>query len=233
MIKQFILIFILASVLNAQSLIYRGSDNKLYARTSSGNGTGAGSDSEYVVQAQATVDSILFITKTNLDSVKNNRSLISHTHAGGGSDPFLAKLRLASDVTNATTTPATLTNMIFSYEANSTYVIEMFMLATSAATTTGYGFTVDVSTAVTSIGLRFMHQLANTGTITGGSCLADNTATGVSSGVPAITVSNPIVGGGLLVTGANSGTAQFKFRPEVAASATCKAGSVIRVMKIN
>src|SRR3990167_8510918 len=99
MIKQFILIFILASVLNAQSLIYRGSDNKLYARTSSGNGTGAGSDSEYVVQAQATVDSILFITKTNLDSVKNNRSLISHTHAGGGSDPFLAKLRLASDVT--------------------------------------------------------------------------------------------------------------------------------------
>jgi len=34
------------------------------------------------------------------------------------------------------------------------------------------------------------------------------------------------------MTGANTGTAQFTFRPEVAASATCKAGSVITVMKI-
>jgi len=151
----------------------------------------------------------------------------------GGADPFLAKLRLAGDITNATTTPTSLTGMSFAFEANSFYVVELFMLCTSAAATTGYGFAIDTSVAVTAVGLHFTHQLANTGTITGGSSLADNVATGVSTGVPAITVSNPVMGHGTLITGANAGTAQFMFRPEVAASATCKAGSVIRVMKIS
>lgn len=150
-----------------------------------------------------------------------------------GTDPFLTKLRLSADITNATTTPTNLTGMSFAFEANSYYVIELFMLCTSAATTTGYGFAVDTSVAVTAVGIHFTHQLANTGTITGGSSLADNVATGVSTGVPAITVQNPVMGHGILITGANAGTAQFTFRPEVAASATCKAGSIIRVMKIS
>lgn len=34
------------------------------------------------------------------------------------------------------------------------------------------------------------------------------------------------------VTGGTGGTAQLMFRPEVAASATCKANSVMRVMKV-
>ena len=150
-----------------------------------------------------------------------------------GGDPFLAKLRLSADITNATTTPTNLTGMSFAFEANSFYVVELFMLCTSAAATTGYGFAIDTSVAVTAVGLHFTHQLANTGTISGGSSLADNVATGVSSGVPAITVQNPVMGHGILISGANAGTAQFMFRPEVAASATCKAGSVIRIMKIS
>lgn len=174
------------------------------------------------------------VSGTNIKTINGNTLLGSGDMViSGGSDPFLVKLRLASDVTNATTTPATLTGMSFSYVANSFYIIDMYMLASSAATTTGYGFALDVSTAVTSIGIHFTHVLANTGTLTGGSCLADNTATGVSSGVPAISVSNPVMGHGILITGANAGTATFMFRPEVAASATCKAGSIITVMKIN
>jgi len=156
----------------------------------------------------------------------------SHSHSGGGGDPYLAKLRLAGDITNATTTPAILTGMSFAYLANSFYIFDMYMMCTSAAVGTGYGFCVDVNTAVTYVGLQFVHQLANTGTLSGGNSKADNTATGVSSGVPAITVTNFVMGRGILVTGANTGTAQFMFRPEVAASATCKAGSVITVMKI-
>jgi len=173
--------------------------------------------------AQANAD----ITKAEIEA-KLTGAVTSHTH----SSEFLAKLRLAGNLTNATVTPAILTDMVFSYEANSFYVFEMFMLCTSAATTTGYAFALDVSTAVTSIGLSFTHQLATGGTLSGGDSIADNVSRGLSSGVPAITVSNPVMGHGILITGANTGTAQFMFRPEVAASATCKAGSVIRVMKI-
>jgi hypothetical protein len=158
-------------------------------------------------------------------------SLVGHTHAGGA-DPFLAKLRLAADVTNATTTPAVVTGLAFDFEANSTYVVELFALCTSAAATTGYGFALDTSVAVNGVGFFFVHQLANAGTVTGGSSLADNTATGVSSGVPAITVANPVIGSGILISGATPGNAQLRFRPEVAASATCKAGTVLRVMKV-
>lgn len=151
---------------------------------------------------------------------------------GGGSDPFLAKLRQTADVTNATVTPATLTGLTFNFLANSYYIFDMYMLATSAAATTGYSFTVDLSVVVNQVGLTFSHQLATAGTLTGGYSIADNTRRGLSSGVPAITVINPIMGKGFIHTGANGGTATFMFSPEVAASATCKAGSIITVMKI-
>jgi hypothetical protein len=159
-------------------------------------------------------------------------SLIGHTHAGGA-DPFTAKVKSSADVTNATTTPVAVPGCSFAFEANSTYAIELYALCTSAAATTGYGFALDVSIAVTAVGLTFFHQLANTGTLAGGSSLADNVTAGVSSGVPAINVQNPVFGGGVLITGVNPGTAQLVFRPEVAASATCKAGTILRVMKVS
>jgi len=170
------------------------------------------------------------ITKAEIEA-KLTGAISTHTHSGGA-DPFLVKLRLAGDITNATVTPTNLTGMAFTYETNSFYVFEMFMLCTSGAATTGYGFALDVSTAITSMGLFFEHQLATGGTVSGGDSIADNVSRGLSSGVPAITVVNPVMGHGILLTGANTGTAQFTFRPEVAYMATCKAGSVIRVMKI-
>lgn len=176
--------------------------------------------------AQANAD----ITKAEIE-VKLIGAISTHSHAGG-SDPFLVKLRLAGDITNATVTPTNLTGMAFTYEVNSFYVFEMFILCTSGAATTGYGFALDVSSAVTSVGLNFTHQLATGGTLSGGDSIADNVSRGLSSGVPAITVINPVMGHGILVTGANTGTAQFTFRPEVAYTATVKAGSIIRVMKI-
>jgi hypothetical protein len=152
-----------------------------------------------------------------------------HVHA----DPFLAKLRLASDVSgSSTSTPVNLTNMVFSYAANSYYIFDMYMLCTSGSATTGYNFAVDVSSAVTSVGLIFVHQLANAGTLSGGSSIADNTRTGSSSGVAGNNTLSPIMGHGILITAGNTGTAQFTFSPEVNALATCKAGSIIVVANI-
>lgn len=146
--------------------------------------------------------------------------------------PFESKLVLASDVaTGANTTPVSLTGMSFAYEANSAYVIDMYMMVQSGAATTGHGFQLDVTTAGNQIALSFYNQLANTGTLTGGSSTADDASLGVSSGTPT-TAMVPVMGQGLLITGANPGTAQFRFRSETTTVTTCKAGSMIRILKM-
>jgi hypothetical protein len=135
-------------------------------------------------------------------------------------------------VTGANVTPVTLTGLVFTFEANSTYVIEIYAITQAAAATTGSGFQLDTSVAVTTIALCFAHQLANTGTLTGGSSIADDASVGVSSGRPSANVNTPVIGGGILVTGGSGGTAQLRYRSEVAAVSTCKANTVMRVMKV-
>lgn len=134
--------------------------------------------------------------------------------------------------TGANQTPITLTDMSFSYEANSVYTIDLYAFVQSAAATTGIGFIIDVSTAVTKLGLSFFHQLATTGTLSGGSLIADDTLIGVSSGLPN-TTENFVQGKGILITGANTGTAQFKFRSEVNAVTTINANSKFIINKIS
>lgn len=171
------------------------------------------------------------VTKSAVESVLTGE-ITSHSHAGGA-DPFLAKLILGADKpTGANTTPVTL-GLSFNYEANSKYIIDMYMLVAPGAATTGCGFLIDTSSAVTYVGTFTSHQLANTGTLSGGSSIGDLGVTqmGVSSGMPS-TQSNFVYGGGILITGANAGTATFFFRSETTAVTTCKSGSIIRVMKV-
>jgi hypothetical protein len=152
--------------------------------------------------------------------------------AAGGS-PFVLEAALASDVsTAANTTPVNVTGLVFSFEANAKYVVEVFGRASSAANTTGYGVQLDTSVAVTAVSLTFFHQLANTGTLTGGSSIADDASVGVSSGVPSANVIVPFYAAGVLVAGANAGTAQLRFRSEVAAVSTIRAHTVLRVRKV-
>jgi hypothetical protein len=129
-------------------------------------------------------------------------------------------------------TPVNVTGLVFTYEANSTYVVEVFALMQSPAATTGYGLQFDVSTAITAQGFAFFHQLANTGTLSGGSSIADDASVGVSSGVPTLNVNVPLYGSGIIRTGANTGTAQLRLRSETTAVATMKAGSAMRVHKL-
>ena len=147
--------------------------------------------------------------------------------------PTFTVLVLGSDIaTGANTTPVNLTGMSFSFAANSKYVIDMYMIQQSAAATTGFGYQIDTSVAVTSVMLTHVNQLANTGTLTGSSSIGDAAATGVSSGLPGAATNVPVMGSGLLVTGANAGTAQFQVRSETTAVTTCKSGSIIRIHKV-
>lgn len=139
-------------------------------------------------------------------------------------------VRQAADVTNAAASFVN-TDLVFDFIPNSLYLIDLYLMCTSAAATTGYRFSLDVSAAVTQIALAFTHVLANTGTVSAGDSVADATARGLSSGVSALGVIIPIIGKAILVTGANAGTCRLVFGPEVAASATFKAHSTMRVHK--
>ena len=139
---------------------------------------------------------------------------------------------LASDAaTGANTTPIDLTDLVFDYETNSTYLFFWMGRVSPTANTTGCGFQMNLSSAVTSIDMSFFHQLANTGTLSGGHSIADDASVGVSSGMPG-TSTYTINGMGLLRTTSNTGTAQLRFRSETTAVTTCKAGMTLIVMKV-
>jgi hypothetical protein len=137
----------------------------------------------------------------------------------------------SNQATGANVTPVTLTGLVFTYEANSKYRLWFMGRVQPTAATTGCGFQLDVSSTVTAANVQFFHQLANTGTLTGGHSIADDASVGVSSGMPG-TSTYPVMGMGLLVTNANTGTAQLRFRAEVAAVTTCLAGFTFVVEKV-
>lgn len=146
--------------------------------------------------------------------------------------PLVLVATLAGDqATGANTNPVTLTDLVFSYEASSKYRIWAMGRVAPTAATTGCGFQFDLSSAVTAIDVQFFHQLASTGTLSGGHSIADDASVGVSSGMPG-TSTYPVTVHGLLVTGANTGTAQMRFRSETTAVTTCKAGFTLVVEKI-
>jgi hypothetical protein len=179
-----------------------------------------------------TVYQAALVSGTNIKTINGSSLLGAGDLSITAASEFTGKLRSSAGVTNATTTPANVPGCVFTFEANSVYVIDLYLLCTSVAATTGYGFAFDTSVAVTENALTFTHQLAAAGTITGGDAIADNASRGLSSGVPTAATNTLVLGKGLIITGANPGTAQLMFRPEVAASATCKQNSVMRVMKI-
>lgn len=154
------------------------------------------------------------------------------THIGQAHAPVPTVTTLASDhATGANVTPVTLTGLVFSYAANSKYRIWFMGRVSPAAATTGCGFQFDLSSAVTSIDVQFFHQLASTGTLSGGHSIADDASVGVSSGLPG-TGNYPVTGHGLLITTGNTGTAQLRFRSETTAVITARAGLTLVVEKI-
>lgn len=174
--------------------------------------------------AQANAD----ITKAEIEA-KLTGEISSHTHAGS-TPPTVATLA-GDQATGANVTPVTLTGLVFNYVANSKYRIWFMGRVQPGAATTGCGFQFDLSSAVTAIDVLFYHQLAVTGTLSGGHSIADDASVGVSSGMPA-TSTYPVNGTGLLVTGANAGTAQLRLRSETTAVTTAKAGFTLVVEKI-
>ncbi len=134
--------------------------------------------------------------------------------------------------TGANTTPVSVSGAVFDYVASAVYKIWVMGRVTSTAATTGIGLQFDLSSAVTAINAQFYHQLAATGTTSGGHSIADDTSAGVSSGVPTGPLDVPVTLDGLLVTGANTGTAQLRLRSETTAVTELLAGTVMLVWRV-
>lgn len=151
-----------------------------------------------------------------------------------GPDSFAAGVFvLAADVTTgANITPVDVTGLVFNYVANAVYVVEVIGRFSPAAATTGAGLQLNLSSVVDFVALTFFHQLANTGTLSGGHSVADDASAGVSSGMPVNAGIYPFFAVGTLDTAGNTGTAQLRFRSETTAAITIKAGTVMRVHRV-
>jgi hypothetical protein len=176
------------------------------------------------------------VSGTNIKTINGSSILGSgDLTVAGGSDPFTAKLILGSDVvTGANTTPVNLTGMTFDYEANATYVINIYASVTAAAATTGAGFGVNCSTAPSIVSLNGLTTTGATGAAAGWHTITNNAITATTAAIAAASPTNtPMSGMGFVKMGGTAGTAQFIFRSETTAAATCRAGSVITVMKVS
>lgn len=146
--------------------------------------------------------------------------------------PVQATVQAADTPANTTVNMAN-TDHVFSFEAGSTYTVEVTGLFTAAAVTTGLALALDTSVAVTVAALTFEHQLAVGGTLTGGDSIADDTKRGISSGVPTANALVPVLGRGVVRAGALAGTARLRFASKVAGSGIVwKAGSVMVATRV-
>jgi hypothetical protein len=149
-----------------------------------------------------------------------------------GPSAYVAVVKQAADVSNSQTTRVN-TDLVFSFDPGGVYAVDLYLLVTTAATTTGLALAFDTSVTVTVNALTFEHQLATAGTLTGGDSIADDTPRGISSGVPTASALVPVLAKGLIVAGATAGMARLRFASEVSGSAVVfKANSAMTVTKI-
>jgi hypothetical protein len=135
-------------------------------------------------------------------------------------------------------TPADLTAYVaipdfsFPFGTNEKWYLKYFGLHQSAANTTGFGLALNTSVSVTTVTFQTFHQLANSGTVSGGSSIADSVAVGVSSGLPSATTNVPVMGAGILLTSSTVGSGHLMMRAEANAVTTVKAGSILIARRI-
>lgn len=137
--------------------------------------------------------------------------------SGGGSDPW-TWAKLALDNTVSTVAFANVTGLLFTGDANTTYIVEVMGAYQAAATTTGIALALDVPAGAQIIGQNITNTSATA--LGGAEQLADATTTGATSGVRAINTNTPITAKWLVRINATAGTVQLMQRSEIAASNT-------------
>ena len=140
-------------------------------------------------------------------------------------------IRLDSDVANSTTSFANVTGLTFQTVPNADYLVEGFLVYTSAATTTGINLGIDGPASPAGV-IGEWQTYTNDTTIVNRQFRAYNTSPAASAGVVSTAVQYAQFTT-MLRTGAAGGPATLRVASEIAASAvTIRAGSVIRVQQL-
>jgi hypothetical protein len=187
--------------------------------------------------------SVYFISGSNTASVSfiNGNINLGNTNINGTltavtihtSSLYTFVGELANDIINSSATvPSDVTGLSFSYAANSAYNITVHALVSSSINTTGHGFSLSASSAVTNVWSQHFHQSSTQGSLAGGSSLTNNLILAVSNTTSVGSLGIPVVFFGYLRTGANTGTCTLRFRSELASTTVIKAGSIMFVQKI-
>lgn len=159
--------------------------------------------------------------RLTIGTAANAHAAAAKQGEGGGSDPWTWQ-KLASDVANSTVTLAPVTGLSFAASANTTYLVEVIGAFQAAALTTGIAVALDIPSGAV-IGQVLAHISASA--IVAIEQIADNSTTGVSTGVRAASTNAPLTARFVVAVGATAGNVQLQFRSEIAASAvTMKAG---------
>jgi hypothetical protein len=145
-------------------------------------------------------------------------------------EPRLSTVRLATDVTNNTTTLANVTGLAIALAANSTYAIDARVMFQTAAANTGLRLTQTVPGGATHVAQW------NTPTSLTARTLANQRATdtgAATTGVDAANANTLATASFLVITGATAGNLQIRFASEVGGStAVIKAGSNLVAIKV-
>lgn len=172
--------------------------------------------------AQANAD----ITKGEIEA-KLTGVIASHSHAGG-SDGEVTVVA-TQDTANATVNLANATGLTFSALANSTYIIEAYLVWDVNVSTVGIKVSATASGSPTIIAGRFASDAAN-GTPDSSSYNANDVV--VTTSASPFTTNNFGYMSGILKTAGSASTWQLRFAAETTGTITVKAGSTIRYRKV-
>jgi len=119
--------------------------------------------------------------------------------------------------------------LVCGLEANSTYIIEGFIVWSSSVTTVGIKLSATGPTSPTLLAGHFETDAAN-GTPDGSSFNADNVT--VTTSASPFTTGNIAALHCVVKTGADSGNFQIRFAAETTGTITIKVGSTLRCRKV-
>jgi len=167
------------------------------------------------------------ITKAEIEA-KLTGVITSHSHSGGGSDPW-TYIKLASDFPTTSATAVDVTGMAFTPAANTSYEFEAMLMTRTATTTVGPRPGLAWPTGMTDGVARIKQTSSATAELTTNGNINAALLSAVG-GLPTNTRSYPANIKGMVIAGASpSGTVKIQLASETAGTnVTIKAGSFLK-----
>jgi hypothetical protein len=170
----------------------------------------------------------VLLVEDSAASFAKKKITVGSLPSGGGSELETVVVATA-DTPNTTTTLADATGLVCALLANSTYIIEGFIVWSASVATVGIKLSATGPTSPTLLAGHFITDATN-GTPDSSSFNANDVT--VTTSASAFTVGNVAALHCIVKTGANAGNFQIRFAAETTGTITIKIGSTLRCRKV-